>query len=100
MKTQVNLMMVYNYHQGYHHREPNPFSLSGEYRNYEAEIDLSGTSMSGSLGSLGLPSLVKLGEIDPRTEFGTTYAFTQVLHLVNWKQHSKRLYNHLLQVQE
>ena len=29
--------------------------------------------MSGSLGSLGLPSLVKLGEIDPRTEFGTTY---------------------------
>ena len=57
---------------------PNPFSLSGEYRNYEAEIDLSGTSMSGSLGSLGLPSLVKLGEIDPRTEFGTTYATASI----------------------
>ena len=57
---------------------PNPFSISGEYKNYEAEIDLSGTSMSGSLGSLGLPSLVKLGEIDPRTEFGTTYATASI----------------------
>ena len=34
--------------------------------------------MSGSLGSLGLPSLVKLGEIDPRTEFGTTYATASI----------------------
>ena len=57
---------------------PNPFSLSGEFQNLEAAIDLSGTSLSGSLGSLGLPSLVKLGEIDPRTEFGTTYATASI----------------------
>ena len=57
---------------------PNPFSVSGEYKNYEAEVDLSGASKSGSLGSLGMPSLVKLGEIDPRTPFGTTYATASI----------------------
>jgi len=33
---------------------------------------------SGSLGTLGLPTLVRLDEIDPTTEYGTTYATASI----------------------
>ena len=57
---------------------PNPFSLSGTFPNFETAIDLSGMGESGSLGALGLPSLVKLGEIDPTTPYGSTYATASI----------------------
>ena len=47
--------------------------LTGEYPNYEGVVNVHNNE-SGSLGTTALPSLVRLGEIDPRTEFGNTYA--------------------------
>ena len=47
--------------------------ITGEYPNYEGVVNVHNNE-SGSLGTLAIPSLVRLGEIDPRTEFGATYA--------------------------
>jgi len=47
--------------------------LTGEFPNYNGTINIHNNE-SGSLGTLAMPSLVRLGEIDPRTEFGNTYA--------------------------
>ncbi len=62
-----------------------PFSFNGEYRMFgqsvtdmkDGRINLHNTE-SGSLGSLGLPSLVHLNEINPRSEFSTTYATASI----------------------
>jgi hypothetical protein len=47
--------------------------LTGEFPNYSGTVNIHNNE-SGSLGTLAMPSLVRLGEIDPRTEFGATYA--------------------------
>ena len=51
--------------------------LTGEYPNYEGVVNIHNNE-SGSLGTLAMPSLVRLNEIDPRTEFGATYATASV----------------------
>ena len=51
--------------------------LSGNFPNYNGIINAHNTE-SGSLGTLGLPSLVHLGEINPRSEFTTTYATASI----------------------
>ena len=47
--------------------------LTGEFPNYDGVLNVHNNE-SGSLGTTAMPSLVRLGEIDPRTEFGNTYA--------------------------
>ena len=47
--------------------------LTGTYDTYSGILNVHNEE-SGSLGRLALPSLVRLNEIDPRTEFGSTYA--------------------------
>ena len=47
--------------------------VTGTYDTYNGILNAHNNE-SGSLGTLALPSLVRLGEIDPRTEFGATYA--------------------------
>lgn len=51
--------------------------ITGEYPNYEGVVNVHNNE-SGSLGTLAIPSLVRLGEIDPRTEFGATYATASI----------------------
>jgi len=51
--------------------------LTGEFPNYNGTINIHNNE-SGSLGTLAMPSLVRLSEIDPRTEFGNTYATASV----------------------
>ena len=62
-----------------------PFSFNGEYRIYgqgitdtkDGTINVHNTE-SGSLGSLGLPTLVHLNEINPRSEYSTLYATASI----------------------
>ena len=62
-----------------------PFGFSGEFKMFgqgitntkDGTINLHNTE-SGSLGNLGLPSLVHLNEINPRSEFSTTYATASI----------------------
>ena len=56
---------------------PNPYSLSGEYPNYESAIKLY-TMESGSVGIFGNPTLNKIDEIDPRTPFQSIYATASI----------------------
>ena len=63
-----------------------PFSFNGEYKLFgqdNATYPTNGVlnvhnNESGSLGTLGLPTLVKINEIDPRTEYVTTYATASI----------------------
>ena len=62
-----------------------PFGFSGEFKMFgqgitntkDGTINLHNTE-SGSLGNLGLPSLVHLNEINPRSEFSTTYVSVSI----------------------
>ena len=49
-------------------REPNPFMFSSQYLTYNGAVNIH-NSESGSLGTLGLPSLVHLNEINPLSEY-------------------------------
>ena len=63
-----------------------PFSFNGEYRLFGQSDSSKPTNgvlnvhnnESGSLGTISLPSLVRLGEIDPRSEYGSLYATASV----------------------
>ena len=57
--------------------EATPFTISSEYRTFNGELNLHNFE-SGSLGTLGLPTLNKINEIDPRTEYGSTYATASI----------------------
>jgi hypothetical protein len=56
----------------------NYFETSGEYPNYESTVNLAYFDTGSSLGFLNNRSIVKLDEIDPRSEYGTTYATASV----------------------
>ena len=58
-------------------REPNPFMFSSQYLTYNGAVNIH-NSESGSLGTLGLPSLVHLNEINPLSEYSSTYATASI----------------------
>tara|TARA_Y100000004_G_scaffold180821_1_gene225837 strand:+ start:6715 stop:11400 length:4686 start_codon:yes stop_codon:yes gene_type:complete len=51
--------------------------LSGEYPNYAGGINVRNLE-SGSLGILGLPTLNKINEINPTSEYGNLYATASI----------------------
>ncbi len=53
------------------------FDISSTYDTYNSELNLHHEE-SGSLGSLGKPTLVKIGQIDKKTEYNTLYATASV----------------------
>ena len=53
------------------------FDISSTYDTYNSELNLHHEE-SGSLGSLGRPTLVKIGQIDKKTEYNTLYATASV----------------------
>ena len=56
----------------------NYFESSGEYTAYDGTINLGTFDTGSSLGFLNQRSLVKLNQIDKRTEFGTLYATSSI----------------------
>ena len=56
-----------------------PFSFEGELPQYETELDLNGSDfVSGSTGKLGLPTLIRLNEIDHTSPYGNFYATASI----------------------
>ena len=51
--------------------------MSGEYPNYAGGINVRNLE-SGSLGILGLPTLNKINEINPTSEYGSLYATASI----------------------
>jgi len=56
---------------------PHPFTISSEYRTYNGAVNLHNTE-SGSLGTLGLPTLNKINELNPASEYSNTYATASI----------------------
>ena len=56
----------------------NYFEVAGEYNTYNSEINLAFFDTGSSMGFLGNRSIMKLNEIDPKTEYGTLYATASV----------------------
>ena len=50
----------------------------GEYNTYDGKLNLAFFDTGSSLGFLGNRSIMKLNEIDPKTEYGTLYATASV----------------------
>ena len=59
--------------------DDNYFVPSGEYTTYNGLINLGTFDTASSLGFLNQRSLVKLDEIDKRSEFGTLYATASIV---------------------
>ena len=56
----------------------NYFEVGGEYTTYNGLVNLAYFDTGSSLGFLNVPSLVKLDQIDKRSEFGRLYATASV----------------------
>jgi len=56
----------------------NYFNSSGEYTTYNGEINAAFFDTGSALGFLGIPSLVKLNQIDKRSVFGSLYATSSI----------------------
>jgi hypothetical protein len=56
----------------------NYFEVVGEYNTYNSDINLAFFDTGSSMGFLGNRSIMKLNEIDPKTEYGTLYATASV----------------------
>ena len=56
----------------------NYFKSSGEYTTYNGEINAAFFDTGSALGFLGIPSLVKLNQIDKRSVFGSLYATSSI----------------------
>ena len=56
----------------------NYFDTGGEYTTYNGELNLAYFDTGSSVGFLGEPSLVKLNQIDKRSEFGSLYATSSI----------------------
>tara|TARA_B100000287_G_scaffold434820_1_gene500525 strand:- start:1275 stop:2582 length:1308 start_codon:yes stop_codon:yes gene_type:complete len=56
---------------------PHPFTITSEYTTYNGAVNLHNTE-SGSLGTLGLPTLNKINELNPASEYSNTYATASI----------------------
>ena len=56
----------------------NYFNTSGEYTTFNGELNLAFFDTGSSVGFLGVPSLVKLNQIDKRSVFGSLYATSSI----------------------
>ena len=56
----------------------NYFNSSGEYTTFNGELNLAFFDTGSSVGFLGVPSLVKLNQIDKRSVFGSLYATSSI----------------------
>ena len=57
--------------------EPIPYRFFGEYTTYNGDVNLHNLE-SGSLGTLGIPTLNKINQIDPRSDYGNLYATASI----------------------